>query len=93
MTDPDKPQEAHEDELDEDEEYASTPFDNPFFLPVILLGLFVWAVYDGWFNPDFEWIQFNRVLAVVTGVLGGWLTWRAIQERRAERESDGSDPS
>ena len=45
----------------EDEEIAPTPFDNPFFLPVILVGFAIWFIYDGWFNPNMEWIKFNRV--------------------------------
>jgi hypothetical protein len=44
----------------EDDEVAPTPFDNPFFLPVILIGFAIWFIYDGWFNPDMEWIKFNR---------------------------------
>jgi hypothetical protein len=71
---------------DEDDEVAPTPFDNPFFLPVILWGFAVWFVYDGWFNPEMEWIKFNRGGAAVTIVLGAYYTWRAIRERRAERE-------
>jgi hypothetical protein len=71
-------------ELDEDdEEYAPTPFDNPFFLPVILLAFAVWFIYDGWFNPDMEWIKFNRVGAAVTSVLGLYYGARAIRERRS----------
>jgi hypothetical protein len=76
---------------DEDEEYAPTPFDNPFFLPVILLAFAVWFIYDGWFNPDMEWIKFNRVGAAVTSVLGVYYAARAIKERRA-REQQGAAP-
>jgi hypothetical protein len=72
-------------DVDEDEDVA-TPFDNPYFLPVILLGFAAWFIYDGWFNPDMEWIKFNRVGAAVTSVLGLWFTLRAIRERRAQRE-------
>ena len=66
----------------EDDEVAPTPFDNPFFLPVILIGFAIWFIYDGWFNPDMEWIKFNRTGAVVTSILGAYYTWRAVQERR-----------
>ena len=86
MSDPEErdPAEVEEDE----EELAPTPFDNPFFLPVILLGFAVWFIYDGWFNPDMEWIKFNRVGAGVTLVLGAWFTWKAIQERREDSPAD-----
>lgn len=84
MAEPDDARDEHQD--DGDEEIASTPFDNPFFLPVILIGFAVWFTYDGWFNPDMEWIKFNRVGALVTAVLGAYYTWRAVQERRREAE-------
>jgi hypothetical protein len=44
----------------EEEERPKTPFDHPAFLPVLLIGFMVWFGYDGWFNPDMEWIKFNR---------------------------------
>jgi hypothetical protein len=82
-----QPEEGDEDEV------APTPFDNPFFLPVILIGFAIWFIYDGWFNPDMEWIRFNRSGAVITSVLGAYYTWRALQERRrsAEQQSPGSE--
>lgn len=54
----------------EEEEAASTPFDNPFFLPLVLLGFSVWFIYDGWFNPEMEWKRFNQVLGVMFVILG-----------------------
>ena len=77
-------EEAASDE--EEEEYASTPFDNPFFLPVILIAFAIWFIYDGWFNPDMEWIKFNRVGAAITSVLGIYFTVKAVRERRAAAE-------
>jgi hypothetical protein len=71
----------------DDDEVAPTPFDNPFFLPVILIGFAIWFTYDGWFNPEMDWIKFNRGGAVVTTLLGAYYTWKAIRERRAERKT------
>ncbi len=45
---------------DEDEGPPSTPFDSPYFLPVILWGFTLYFGYDGWFNPEMEWVKFNR---------------------------------
>ena len=37
---------------------------------LVLLALFtMWFVYDGWFNPEMEWIKFNRVGGVILGFL------------------------
>lgn len=93
MSHPDETRTPASAESDEDE-VAPTPFDNPFFLPVILWGFAIWFVYDGWFNPEMEWIKFNRGGALVTVVLGAYYTWRAVRERRAAREgASGAGPS
>ncbi len=49
----------------------TTPFDNPYFLPgLLVLGAF-WFGYDGWFNPEIESVMFNRygTVFLVLGVL------------------------
>ena len=59
----------------ESEEFAATPFDGPWFLPVLLLGMAVWFGYDGWFNdaPELQDdLLFNRVGFGVLLVAGGW---------------------
>ena len=41
MAKPEEPRDSDnvsEEEADSEEEYAPTPFDNPFFLPVLLMG-------------------------------------------------------
>ena len=78
----------------EEEEEARTPFDNPYFLPVVLLGFALWMGYDGWLNQDFiqakleegePWkVSFNQWGAGISGALGAFL---AI---RARRNADGS---
>jgi hypothetical protein len=90
VTQPDEPR--RQAGAEDDDEVAPTPFDNPFFLPVILLGFAVWFIYDGWFNPDMEWIKFNRGGAVVTTLLGAYYTWRAVQERRAGKGAEQAGP-
>ncbi len=61
----------------------TTPFDNPFFLPV-LLGVFaVWFGYDGWFNPEIESITFNRVVFALS-LVGALYFGRDALRRRAK---------
>jgi hypothetical protein len=81
----DRPQAAEG--SDAEEEVAPTPFDNPFFLPVVLVGFAIWFVYDGWFNPEMEWIRFNRGGALVTSLLAAYFIWKALRERRAAQEA------
>jgi hypothetical protein len=90
VTDPAEPRDTDavsQGDEDSDEEYAPTPFDNPFFLPVLLIGFSLWFIYDGWLNPDMEWIKFNRVGAAIFSLLAIWFTAKAIRERRAASES------
>jgi hypothetical protein len=39
---------------------ASTPFDNPYFLPVLLWLFAGWFFWDAWIEPLEEWLRFNR---------------------------------
>ena len=72
---------------DEEEEFAPTPFDGPYFLPVVLLGLAAWFGYDGWINADASmqrWWWFNQGGALIFALWGGWLLFKARREQ-AER--------
>ncbi len=74
-----------------EEEAASTPFDNPFFFPVILWGLALWFGWD--IVTDAEAYQkypmFNLGGFGLLSVLAAYVTRSAIIEKRAERERSG----
>ena len=73
-----------------EEEEASSPFDHPAFLPVLLWGLAVWFGYDGWINQDpdmLEHLTFNRWGFGVLVVLGIYFTIQALRERARDREA------
>jgi hypothetical protein len=75
------------------DEDASSPFDHPAFLPVLLWGLAVWFGYDGWINQDpemLEHVSFNRWGFAILVVLGLYFTIQSIRETRA-RERKGPD--
>jgi hypothetical protein len=76
------------DENDEDRP-ASTPFDNPFFLPVLLWAIAAWFGYD--IVTDAEAYQkyplFNQGGFAALSILAIYFTWSAVRERRAEREN------
>jgi hypothetical protein len=83
--------EPHGERDPEDEDGpASTPFDNPFFLPVLLWVFAAWFFYDGWFNEEMEWIQFNRWGFAVSALLAVYYTVRGVRERREEQARGGS---
>ena len=74
-----------------DEEEASSPFDHPAFLPVLLWGLAVWFGYDGWINKDpemLEHVAFNRWGFGILVVLGIYFTAQSLREARA-RDREG----
>ena len=104
MTEPEESREADADSeggADSDEEHAPTPFDNPFFLPVLLMGFAVWLLYDGFLNQEFIQrnleegdhfaIAFNRWGGPILAVLAIWFTIKAIRERRAASKSKKGD--
>ncbi|MGI9592215.1 MAG: hypothetical protein ACR2P8_12660 [Myxococcota bacterium] len=76
---------------EEEEGPARTPFDNPFFLPVMLWLFTAWFGWDAWIVPMEEHLAFNRYGFFVVLALALWFTWRAIKEKRAESESEPSD--
>jgi hypothetical protein len=85
-------EEPRESDRDEEDGPASTPFDNPFFLPVLLWLFAAWFLYDGWFNPEMEWIKFNRGGFAVSGLLAVYYTVRGLRERREEQARRGQTP-
>ena len=88
MAEPDREDpEADASAVDNDED-ASSPFDHPAFLPVLLWGLAIWFGWDGWFNPEIKSIMFNRVGFGVLVVLGVYFTIQSLRESRA-RDREG----
>ncbi len=82
-----------------DDEPASTPFDHPFFLPVLLWAFALWFGYDAFFNAD-EHMQdeftlwFNRIGFPIVALLALHFTVKAVRENRAAGgPGDGGDPS
>ena len=72
----------------QEEEAASTPFDNPFFFPVILWGLALYFGYDIVTNAEAyqEWPRFNQGGFAILSVAAIYYSWSAIKEKRAESE-------
>ena len=95
-----EPDAVSEGDADSEEEYATTPFDNPFFLPVLLTGFALWLLYDGFLNQEFIQrnleegdtfaIAFNQWGGPLLALLAIWFTIKAIRERRAASRSKES---
>jgi hypothetical protein len=83
MAEPDQSRDGGSDGRDP-EERASTPFDHPFFLPVLLILFTLWFGYDGWLNADFDpqWISFNRWGFAILLPLSIYFTIQAVRETR-----------
>ncbi|HVN38452.1 MAG TPA: hypothetical protein VMW19_09825 [Myxococcota bacterium] len=67
---------------DGDEERASSPFDHPAFLPVLVFAMALWFGYDGWFNETIESVRFNRY---GFGFLSGAAIYFTLVERTRAR--------
>ena len=77
--------EPHAEPEPEDEERASSPFDNPYFLPFLLWLFAAWFFYDGFFNEKIQSIQFNRWGSAFWAILAIYYTVRGLRERRDEQ--------
>ena len=71
---------------DESNDGVSTPFEKPFFMPVLLVLLAVWFGYDGWFNPEIESILFNRVVFGLLVLLAIYTTWQDVQHGKKSQD-------
>lgn len=75
-------------ERDGEDERAPTPFDNPFFLPILLWAFALWFAWD--IATDAEAYRkyplFNQVGAGVCALGALYFTWSAIKERRAKKQ-------
>ena len=81
-------------EIDPEDQQPATPFDPPFFLPILLGAGCLWFGYDGWINQDpemLEHVSFNRWGFGVLVILTGLSSFRAKKEIDAEREERSSD--
>jgi len=72
------------------EEREKTPFDNPFFLPVMLWLFTAWFGWDAWIVPMEEHLAFNRYGFFAALAAALYTTWRALKERREEAEGGPS---
>ena len=80
----DAPEPAAQEQLEE--ESVETPFDHPLFLPVVLLGLSLWFLWDGFIVPMEEHLAFNRGGFVVLGLATLWFGYKGLREMRETRE-------
>lgn len=75
-----------------EDEQPRNPFDNPWFLPLMLGAFALWCGYDGFISDKFAdragTLWFNRIAFLVLGSLSAWLATRA---RRETQEASGRD--
>jgi hypothetical protein len=80
--------ESEDSKPEDDDEHVPTPFEKPFFMPVLLLALALWFGYDGWFNEEMEWIKFNRYVFGGLMVLTVYTTYQDVRTVRSAKEGD-----
>ena len=63
--------------MSEPAEFQPPPFEaRQYLLTLILFGLGVWCIRDGWFNPEIEAVMFNRIAGPILIVISFWDGWR-----------------
>lgn len=70
------------------DEPPRTPFDNPFFLPVMLWLFTAWFGWDAWIVPMEDHLAFNRYGFFVVLALAIWFTRKGLIEHREDRERE-----
>ena len=83
---PEDPPRATNEAADEGDTRVTTPFEKPFFMPILLFVLAIWFGYDGWFNEEIESIMFNRVVFGLLVVLTIYTTWQDVRLVRKSKE-------
>ncbi len=75
-----------------EDEQPRNPFDNPWFLPLMLGAFALWCGYDGFISDKFAdragTLWFNRIAFLALGSLSAWL---AVRARRETQDTSGSD--
>jgi len=88
MTDPEPTQDV-DPEDEEFEEEPRNPFDNPYFLPVLLAGFAIWCGWDGFISDKFlerpGTLWFNRSMFLLLGSISAWMTIRARRETNTSK--------
>ena len=74
------------------DEEPRNPFDNPYFLPLLLFGFSLWFAYDGWFDPTTKSVTFNRVGAPLLLAAALWFALRARRSALRERADGEGNP-
>jgi hypothetical protein len=87
MSDPEKGQGGDLEPIEEVDEEPRNPFDNPYFLPVLLAGFALWCGWDGFVSDKFldrpGTLWFNRIAFGLLGALAAWLLVKARRESRS----------
>lgn len=80
-----------EHDADADDSPPSTPFDSPWFMPVLLWAGAAWFGYDIVTDAEAyqEWPNFNRGGFVLLSLGAIYTTWRAVRGTRAARDAGG----
>jgi hypothetical protein len=70
---------------------AKTPFDNPWFLPVMFWLFTAWFGWDAWIVPMEEHLAFNRYGFFIVLVLALWFTRKGLHEHREDKEREAAE--
>ncbi|MDR2550239.1 MAG: hypothetical protein LBD10_08600 [Desulfobulbus sp.] len=58
---------------------------SPYVFPVLLAGLGLWCLYDGWFTTDPEMLKHQLFNRIASGVLLVWAVIDFIRTRKRDK--------
>ncbi|MCL2457325.1 MAG: hypothetical protein FWF31_00450 [Desulfobulbus sp.] len=63
---------------------------SPYVFPVLLAGLGLWCLYDGWFTTDPEMLKHQLFNQIASGVLLTWAVVDFIRTRKRDKAEQAS---
>ena len=92
MSEDQRQNDNQQDDENGEDQPAPTPFDNPFFLPVVLWALAAWFAWDVITGAEAyqKYPLFNLGGLAILAPAALYYTWSAIKEHRADREGSNN---
>jgi hypothetical protein len=58
---------------------------NPYVFPILLAGIGLWCVYDGWFTTDPDMLKHQLFNQIISCILLPWAIFDFIRTRKRDK--------
>ncbi|MCL2340937.1 MAG: hypothetical protein FWC49_04430 [Proteobacteria bacterium] len=73
-----------------DSKKPAPPQISPYVFPVLLAGLGLWCLYDGWFTTDPNMLKHQLFNQIASGVLLVWAVADFIRTRKLDKAAQAA---